>query len=159
MRNIESREDIINVQEIIKKTYKRICGTDIGADDCAQHVMLLYLEGKASHQKIKHSIIDYLKSKFKTHDSKIEKSDAQAMIEVMSVDPRGKILNLFEVGRVIDLIENKIDRSFFILYYKWGFSLNEIGECFACHESLVSTRLKKTRSKIFKKFKTMDLYE
>ena len=159
MRNIDSNEDIIRIQEIIKKTYKRICGTDIGADDCAQHVMLLYIEGKSSHQQIKHSVIDYLKSKFKMHDSKIEKSEVTAALELMSEDPRNKIIDLFQIGKIIDLIDNQIDRSFFILYYKWGFSLIEIGECFSCHESLVCTRLKKVRSKIFKKLKALDLYD
>jgi DNA-directed RNA polymerase specialized sigma24 family protein len=155
MKDLETSAVIDILKNAIVKTYKSICHTSEGALDCVQHIMQSYLEGKSDRQPINFAVIDYLRKR----NEKISKVDINQAMDIVFEDPRKRINDLFEIGNVIDLIDNKIDRSFFILYHKWGLTLGEIGECFDCHESFVSKRLKFIRNKIAKKFKLMGLYE
>jgi DNA-directed RNA polymerase specialized sigma24 family protein len=51
---------------------------------------------------------------------------------------------------IYDLIENRIDRAMFVLFYHWGLTPKEIGHTFNIPKALVLTHLKRTREMIRK---------
>lgn len=80
-------------------------------------------------------------------------------LNILSGQSRNRINNILEVSEIVNTIENEIDRSFFLLHYKWGLEITEIAECFGCNESIIETRLQLVKKKIFKNLKAMNLYE
>jgi DNA-directed RNA polymerase specialized sigma24 family protein len=51
---------------------------------------------------------------------------------------------------IYDLIENRIDRCMFVLFYNWGLTPKEIGHCFDLPEHIVLKHLQSARETIKK---------
>lgn len=49
---------------------------------------------------------------------------------------------------IYDLIENRIDRCMFVLFYLWGQTPKEIGHCFNIPEELVLKHLDNARNAV-----------
>jgi DNA-directed RNA polymerase specialized sigma subunit len=139
------KKEILKLQKRIKTIYENICHTSYGSDDCVQTILTRFVEGKSKHQLIRFAVMDYLSSKYKSNE-RHEFVNYDMMAEAIPSQENNKE-KLLEIA---DQIKNDIDRAFFVLYYKWGLNLREVAECFNCHESIVSARLKRVREKLIK---------
>ncbi len=158
MRNILTDKDIIRVQKKIKKVYRSICKTSNGSDDCAQSIIQKFIEGKGQYQPIHFAVIDYLYLKNQTHDKLFDKKkDLDNILNYNGVDTSEMIYNSYECKNLLEQIDSKIDRAFYILFYKWGLSLSEIAECFDYSEAFISIKLKNIREIIKKRLKAQEL--
>lgn len=159
MRNIKTADDIRNFQNAIRKNYRMLRGKDDGEDDCVQHIMKNYLEGKSQFQKIRHAVLDYLELKINSKENYIEKSEATFVLDLLGHNPTKNLHDKFHAETIVNLIENRLDRVMFMLYYKWGFHQREIGEVMNVAESFICKKLNIIEIDLKKKLKNLGAYE
>jgi DNA-directed RNA polymerase specialized sigma subunit len=147
MRTILNKSGIEKLQNRIKLIYYSLNGTTQGSDDCFQHIIQKYLQGQSQHQPIKFAVLDYMRLYFRKKTFNEGYEDIILNLE----DKNSNFEN--ELKDILPIIESKQDRAMFILYYKWGLKMSEIGECFGCSEANVSMQLDKTRNIIKRIFK------
>lgn len=150
-----------NVEELkakISKSYWRIFKGNLGnVDDCIGFVLSKFLTNP--NQLVDHAVIDYGRDEGRIYSRKgsnpdIAKARAQLYF-AQEFDPRlhdGPVKldqdKKIMLTQVADSIRDNRDRICFLLYWKWGFTVEEIGEVVNVTGARVASLLRAVMNRI-----------
>lgn len=113
------------------------------SEDFAQWCATKLLEGKyQTHDGFFRMGLDYLRREYRHHNGRLDLDKAR------KVSGEDQVFNS-EVAEASKHLESK-DRAIFMLFYKWDFSNDEIGELFGMTGNSVGMRIFNLRNKIKK---------
>ncbi len=138
-------ERIQTIRKVTRRLYFVYTGHTDGWEDAAQHICMKHLEGVGLHQDLRHSLIDYLRS---PHNLK-NFSTAQLPKTLATIPHEHEVKTVEDLATCLNLQQ----QSAVILYFKYEYSLKEIGEALGVTESRACQIVKKgiynLRIKIF----------
>lgn len=135
------------------------------AADFAAWRAILLLEGKGEHQSTEQALIDFVRNEYgrtffsentKPKDRSTSKDALKRIHRTKKTHPpvaRTEPLMTLNLGKGAKLMETmQAARTIIVLHGKWGFSFQEIAECFGVHPSRITQILVEARN-MFPDFK------
>ena len=135
------------------------------AEDVASHVILSWIEYEKKHgthptQTVSQAVIDAIRTQFGNANRNIKRSDfkkdtmglKKPIIDVVELQLKENASMYSQIFPYLPANVKTFDRAIFILYFKWGFELKEIGEMFGLSESRISQMLTKLCKRVKKEY-------
>lgn len=153
-----SGDELTRLYDKILRTCQR-WGLSQDAEDIAQTVILGYLEGRSTHQMIKHSIIDVLRAQQGRKGSRVlsEKKNLRHAMPIKNElleapEPDGHIKGFSKIHELdfrkkIEVLAPN-EHCMIFLIVVWGFTQSEVADCFGTSESWVCQKLAVIKEKL-----------
>ncbi len=157
--DLTDEETCKKISKRIEKSYVKITGRQVGADDCAQEVIEYYLSGKGQKQTIDQAVIDYLRRdsgrKGQRGYSDRIAPKKQLCENLVAGDSGLNMEHRLAVKQIIGLSRHW-ERAVMSLKFLEGYGQAEIGDFFGVSESRVCQWVERISGRISKRIKNQD---
>lgn len=156
MKSIMDNATIKRIEKQARIRLKRLISNPETVKELVQEILLHYYEGKGNHQLINFATIDAVRKKFGATGSVYRR-------ERNSLNYPGELFDIFSrdtpdhdgLLALVDCLDTR-DRSYVILYFKWGFNYEEIAYLFGHTESQSAHILKEALERMRIRMKLAD---